>query len=257
MTLRAALLRTLPRVAVVGALALALTGCVKLDLDLDVRSDDTVDGTVVLGFSKQLAGLPGLDAGDLTSDGPIDIPDQGRVTTERYDDGDFVGTRFGFTDVPLAEFGDRDRADDLRIVRDGDQFRVSGTLDLGADNAPRDTGGLGLDRLASGAEIRIRLTFPGDVVSANGTVDGRSVTWSPEFGETVELEAVAGATGRGSTSTLLLATGLLVGLALVAGFLYSVTRGTAGAPVEPPVPDGEQLTRRSSSALGVACGGCG
>jgi len=227
--------RMLGRAAAAGVLALALTGCVKLDMDLAVQSDDTVDGSVVFGLSKSLAGLPGVNPGDLTG-APIDKPEQGKVTTKKYDDGDFLGTQMDFTDVPLSEFGKSSGGDDLTIKREGDQFTVSGVLDLSGQDTGTDTSGMDLAALASSAKIRVRIAFPGEVVSANGAVDGNAVTWTPKFGEKVEIRAVAKAKDGGfPLSTALIAGGLLVGLVAVGGFLILSMRRRGSTPVAPPV----------------------
>jgi hypothetical protein len=227
--------RALARLAVAAVTTLALTGCIKLDMALDVNADNTVDGTMVFAVSKQLSELPGFDADQLAGQGPLDTPGAGDVTTKPYDDGTWVGTEMEFTDVPLSEFGGSDGGDDLAIVRDGDQFRVSGTMDLSGDDAGAGTEGLDMAALTSSAEIRISLTFPGDVVSANGAVDGRTVTWTPGFGETVDLQAVANAQGGGSSTTWLVAGALLVGLLAVGGFLLTAMRRKN---VPAPVPAG-------------------
>lgn len=223
--------RVLPRAAVAAVAALALSGCIKMDMDLGVQSDNTVDGTVIFGVSKQLAALPGFDANDLNS-GPVESPKAGHVTTKKYDDGTWVGTQMDFTDVPLSEFG-ASQAGDLSITREGDEFKVSGSMDLSEDSSGEDPSGMDMAALASSAEIRLRLTFPGEVVSSNGTVDGNSVTWTPKFGEKAEITAVAKATGGGSSMTWLLVGGLLAALALVGGFLFVTMRrkGTASTPV--------------------------
>ena len=45
------------------------------------------------------------------------------------------------------------------------------------------------------AELRIAITFPGEVLETNGQVEGTTVTWEPVFGERNVLSAVASASG--------------------------------------------------------------
>lgn len=224
--------RVLARIAVASVAVLSLTGCIKLDMNLDVQADNTVDGTMVFAVSKQLSELPGFNADDLG--GPLESPAAGKVTSKPYDDGTWVGTEMQFTDVPLAEFGNAEGGDDLTITRVGDQFKVSGSLDMSGDDTATPTEGFDPAALGGSAEIRIRLTFPGEVVSANGTVDGNSVTWTPKFGETLDIAAVANAEPSGSSTTWLLVGGLLVGLLVVGGFLVATMRRRESAAPVPP-----------------------
>lgn len=246
--------RALARLAVVSVAVLALTGCVKLDMDLDVQADNTVDGTMVFAVSKDLTELPGFNADDLS--GPLESPAAGKITSKPYDDGTWVGTQMDFADVPLSEFGDATNGDDLKITREGDQFTVSGTLNMAGDDTGTTTAGFDPATLGVNAEIRIRLTFPGAVVSANGTVDGNSVTWTPKFGETVDITAVANAEPSGSSSTWLVAGGLLVGLLAVGGFLLAAMRRRDSAAPVPPgsVVPGAELVGATLSAGPVAPG---
>lgn len=39
--------------------------------------------------------------------------------------------------------------------------------------------------------MRIKLTFPGEVIKSNGDVSGRSVTWHPKPGGNLDLTAAA------------------------------------------------------------------
>jgi hypothetical protein len=83
-------------------------------------------------------------------------------------------------------------------VRQGDVFVVSGVLDMSGALSGA-TGGIGAtgQELLDSAEIRITMTFPGDVQEATGTIDGNSVTWAPEFGERLEISATASAIDDG------------------------------------------------------------
>ena len=202
----------------VVALALLLSGCIKFDTDIELKSDNTIDGSVIVGISDEFADLPGFDTSDLLPEAP-EAPSAGSIDVEPYAAEGFIGTRLVFTGVPIEEFstGTAD-ADSLNIVRDGDVFRVSGSFDTtsglggegGAETPPGETlpeDGLpedfpsefpGLEDFDPsaliGAEIRIQVTFPGEVISTNGTVEGKTVTWTPTLGDEEPLEAVGQAT---------------------------------------------------------------
>ncbi|MGZ4149814.1 MAG: hypothetical protein ACXVQJ_07230, partial [Actinomycetota bacterium] len=59
------MLRTGGRVLALVALALLLSGCLKLDEHLTLKPDNTVDGTVTFGVSKQLIQMTGQSASDV------------------------------------------------------------------------------------------------------------------------------------------------------------------------------------------------
>jgi len=189
------------RAALAGVVVLGLAGCLKADADLAVSSDNTVDGTLIVAVDESLLAITGQSEEEfldqfLQGAGPLgqEAPESGSVEQERYSEEGKLGARYRLSDIPLAEFNEGDGDESVRIVRDGDKFRVSGVLDL---SNPADLTGTPLGEQAQAllrdAEIRVKLTFPGDVESATGAVDGNSVTWAPKFGERVETVAVADA----------------------------------------------------------------
>jgi hypothetical protein len=203
------------RFAAVVILAVLLTGCIKLNLDFTVSSDNTVSGTMVFAFSKQLLQLTGQSAQDLlASSAPVPSSVPG-VSAKPYDDGEFAGEEYTFDAVPITEFNSNDPTSPLSIVRTGDTFTVSGVLDLSSGAGVSGASGAipGLDQALAGADIRISITFPGEVTDTNGAVDGTTVTWSPKIGERLEINATAGAIGSGSSSTSSI---LLIGLIALA-----------------------------------------
>jgi hypothetical protein len=231
------------RVVATAALALALSGCVKLDMNLAVKQDNTVDGTVVLALDKKLQGMAGGNLGNLLSSGTVTQPTQGHVSQQPYDDGSYVGTQMSFSGVPISQFQSGTNGNDLSITRVGDTFRVSGTLDMssttGTSGAAASPPPIDLSAFGAAPQLRVRLTFPGDVVSANGVVDGRTVTWTPKAGEKLDLRAVARATPGSSLGTWLLVGGLVAGLALMGGLLVVMMRRRPATATE--VPPGSVL----------------
>jgi len=190
---------------------LALTGCVKLDQDLTINADNTVDGTVTVAFNKAMLDMVGATAEDALSETGA-APEGDNVTVEPYDDGTFVGQTYTLDGAPLDELNSGGGEGDLQIVRDGENFHVTGTLDF-SDPGLGGDGSLPAD----GFEVRIALTFPGEIVSSTGEIDGNTVTWTPELGDVVDFETVARAEGGGAAGA---GAGLLVvgglGLAAVA-----------------------------------------
>ena len=175
----------------VAALAVALTGCVKLDMELTVSSDDTVDGTVIIGLDKSIADLSGMSEDELREEMQRDLelddlPDG--ATAEPFEDDSFIGTQITFEDVPLDEVSEDASEDDLTIVHEDGKYTVSGALDLTAE----ELGDAPLDELsAEDADMQVRITLPGNVIDHNGELSGRTVTWHPRFGERNEFMAAA------------------------------------------------------------------
>lgn len=182
--------------ALSAGLILLLAGCLKLDMALTISPDDTVDGEMVFAVNKELLELTGQNVDDLLGDTavPDDVPG---ATQEPYEDDRFVGTRVLFEDVALQDMQEGSGPDALSIERTGDTYEVNGVMDLTTDSAELQ-GNPFEDQISEAfdtAELRIAITFPGEVLETNGQVDGTTVTWEPVFGERTELRAVASASG--------------------------------------------------------------
>lgn len=231
---------------ILGATALAtlvaasLAGCVKMDMQLDLQSDDTVDGSMVFAVSTALADLTGQDPADIAEQmsGESFDMDEGTVTsTEPYDDGEYVGQTITFEGETLDSFsGSTDG--ELSIVREGDEFVVSGTMDL--SEAALGTEGAESDEMMSGLmegfDIQISITFPGKVSEHNGELDGNTVTWSPTYGESTELSARGSAVEGGGGSSLPLPLLIGIGAAVliaVALIVFLVLRSRKNSAAQP------------------------
>jgi hypothetical protein len=224
-----------------GAIALLLASCFKVNMTLDVAQDNTVSGSAIIAVDKQLVQLSGQSVDDLFKNADSANLPPG-ATVEPYDDGDFVGQEITFDSVPLEKFaGTSDpltgTSEQLSITRQGDEFHVSGNLDMsgqeftGNDQIPQQV----LDSF----EFVIKITFPGAVTSATGRIDGNTVTWEPKFGENNRIEAVASAIPSGGSPLIwiVIAAGVLVVL-LVAFLLIRARRPqpVTGA-IEPTTPE--------------------
>lgn len=262
--------RKAARVGAFAALALVLTGCIKLNMDLVINSDDTVSGVVQFGVQKELLELTGQSAEDLLGDAPLpsDVPG---VTTEPFEDEEFAGQQFNFESVPIAQFNQSQvtgatgltgvpATDTLTITHQGDTFVVAGVLDLsGGDitGATNPFGGTGAELLES-AEIRVSITFPGDVIEATGgQIEGNTVTYRPQFGDRLEIdatgsaiddgdaEAAAGGDDGGSNLLLILIIAAVVVVLAVVLFLILRNRrggGSTGFGEAPPPTTPETAT---------------
>lgn len=172
---------------------LLLSGCVKIDMDLTLNTDDTVDGVMVLAFSDEVAAMLGTDPESLWEEAGGDL-ERGLPpgsTQEPWSEDGYTGTRVTFDGVPLEEMAQANDPDTLRITREGDEFVVSGAMDF------TDVRGAGTDQAMEGFDVRIAITFPGEVRDHNGRLEGRTVIWEPVPGERTELSARGGAGGDG------------------------------------------------------------
>lgn len=242
-------------VALVALGMVALSGCFKLDMSLELSPDNTVDGSIILAVARDQAALFGgedalREALSGESNGLFGgQPTTGSVESKDYEDADWIGNEYVFTGVALDEFSSTDTGD-LSITRDGDEFKVAETLDLsqGADGDPSAAA------LLDSAEAEISITFPGSVKSSNGVEDGNTVTWTPKPGEVTEISAVGSAVA-GIPWTLIIAVLALVTLVIVGIVLLVVLRKRQGAdePVAGPLPEGSIVPGAlgAPGALGV------
>lgn len=227
------------------AAALLLSGCFTMKMDLTVQTDDTVDGSLVFAVQKSVADLMGGEdavAKAFESGGSgWDTSSGGNVETKPYRTDDLVGVEYVFDSLPLTQFssGLDDSGDALSITRDGDTFVVKGAMDLTSDAT--QTGGMDPSTMMSGADVGVSITFPGKVISADGQVDGNTVTWTPTVGEKTPINAV-GSANPGMNLGLIVGIALLVLLAVAAvvGFLLVRSR-REGAVVEAPLPEGSMV----------------
>lgn len=158
------------RGALVGLLCvvlLALSGCVKIDVDLEVNSDNTITGSMILGVSKELPNAQQA-VDQLRAQLPPD------AVSEPWSDEQFVGFKVTYDDLPIDQFSTPTAGNvgdtGLGLRREGDFFLVGEPPDGSEPDGP-DLSGLQ-------PVYRVRLTFPGPVVEGNGKIDGNSIEWT-------------------------------------------------------------------------------
>lgn len=237
---RSVLRRTASMAALAALGMVALSGCFKLEMALELSENDTVDGSIIIAVDRDQADLFGGEdalrealAGE-AGGALADQPTTGTVDTKDYEDDEWIGTEYIFSDVALDEFTGAETGE-LSITRDGDEFIVDGSLDLsqGADADPSAAA------LLDSAEVTISITFPGGVESSNGVEDGNTVTWTPRAGEVTEINAVGSAVA-GIPWTPILAGLALLALVVIGVVLLLVLRKqqSSDEPAPGPLPDG-------------------
>jgi hypothetical protein len=188
--------RTIAAAGLVVAGLAVLTGCMKIDMAFTLSEEDTVSGTMVMALSDEFAESLGMDPQELwdsANEGEDslteDLPEG--ATEEPYSDGEYTGVQVTYADQPIADMA----SEDLSITREGDEFVIDGVMDFTDDEAA-ETGEMPAEILDSFL-MRIAVTFPGEVIETNGTVDGSTVTWEPVFGEVTEITARGSAVAGG------------------------------------------------------------
>jgi hypothetical protein len=201
------------RTALAVAVTLALSGCLKLDVELSLDGDQ-VDGSMIVGVSREALELTGSSVEDFLAaiDAGDDIPDG--ATVSPYEDDEYVGQEYLLDGVDIAEFDN----DVVSITYDEEAgtYEVTGDLDLTE---------LGPQAAELGEfDMSVSITFPGEVTEHNGELDGRTVTWTPVFGEANEIFATAGDGRGGGLPTGLLVAIAVAGVAALAGLVAFLAR---------------------------------
>lgn len=202
------------------AVGLLLSGCLKVDVDLEVTRFDTFSGTIVIAVAEELEALSDGTTADAIGFGGVFDETPG-VTVESYDAAGFVGDQATFEGAPfvaLDRFGD-DRST-LSLRRTSEHVIFEGTFDFGTEESPNDFASELL--LASASDMEVSVSFPGKIVETNGLVDEASntVTWEPRLGETTYFYAKSDA-----VPVLPLWAWVLIGPAIVGtGFFFWKSR---------------------------------
>ena len=217
-------------------MGLLMTGCIKLNIALQLQPNDTVNGSVIFAVNKQLLSLTGSTFDQITQ-GQAVLPSDVPAKTSDYDDGTYVGKRYSFENVPISRFDQSSSGDALKIQHVNDTYVVNGSFDL-SSAATGDTSQLpNAAQLLNSADLSVAITFPGAVQNANGQITGNTVTWTLKFGQSTAIKATGSATssGGGVLMWILIAAAVLIVL-IVAVVLFS--RRTAKAPAG---EEGEEL----------------
>jgi hypothetical protein len=170
-----------------------LTGCVKLDLALEVNTDSTISGSMIFAVSDSLADL-GADAssGLPAADSLVDSKADGVTVTPYKKDG-YTGSTYTFDRVPFSAFkSDGSTSNDIKVERIGNQIKLTGALDFSygdSTDASDPFSNLLAQSISSSADLKISVKFPVKVLSSTGTIseDGKTVIWIPKLGEKLDL----------------------------------------------------------------------
>lgn len=156
---------------VVVACLVALTGCVKLDADLKVGSNETVSGTMKIGVDKQLLQSSGqsLDKVRQQIESSIKSGAAEGVECKSYEDDKYVGSDCSFKNVPFDKMGSSS-GDGVSFTKDGDKVTVTVKASNLGSNLP--SGG-------SQPDVNFKITMPGKILEhdSGAQVSGRTATY--------------------------------------------------------------------------------
>lgn len=185
--------------ALATATALLLSGCYKTDMSAVVTRDGKVSGTWVFAMSNEAMksimemdpnGDGKMDEKDRNYTGPLTDPKAyadaffasgmeeedeelpAGVTAARWDGKGYTGMKLTLTEVPFSvlnsEFGGEDSAASMKFTR-----TQAGQITFRQVVEPEEAfPGI------KASTYKVRLTFPDKVVSTNGKLSGKTVTWS-------------------------------------------------------------------------------
>ena len=86
----------------------------------------------------------------------------------------------------------------MGITREGDEFVVTGELDLTDDSGSSDSIP---SYLLDSFDIKVTIAFPGKVTESSGEINGNQTTWTAKYGEVTDISARGGATGSGGLTS--------------------------------------------------------
>lgn len=178
---------------------LLLSGCFKVEMDLEVNADETVDGTMIVALDEEMYAMLSADD-DSSMFGTEDMPEGAEV--EPYEADGLKGQKVTFTDVPLTEFAQSLEEGDgeFSLRHEGDEYVFEASMspdDMAIGSDSSSTGELdqsmdeAAQRMLEEAEFKIAITFPGDIVESNGTEKGNTVSWDVDLTEETQMRAVA------------------------------------------------------------------
>lgn len=202
--------RQLITVLIAAITVFSVTGCFRYRAEGRIDANGLVSGSIVIGYDRDIVKQqPGQGLYDDLSrfmKANAASVSQGTASVRPMDEGRFRGFRTTFSGVALTDFVQLMRHEhvdpgetgglDYRLGRQGDEFVFDARVLPGKSQIPLPAEAL------KGAELVVSLTFPGPVVTSNGTVSGHTVTWHPTVTDFPRLTAtgkIAGPAVRPTT----------------------------------------------------------
>lgn len=248
--------RVLAAIATGAVAVLTLTGCISVEMKIDVHANDTASGSVTMSFDKAVIGPLLAMSGENITDICAFLETQMEAEASASEDSEIkwsetneacVMTTTSKTAISFDENGLKDNlegADGMQIVKQGTSATVTfpaagftdGLGDLGAQ-------GGGIDQVLNAFSLQV--SFPGAVSNAshNGKVSGNSVTWdlaaliAASEGADTDMTAT-GSLVPAAGGNIMMIVGIVVLLLLVAAAVvfFLMRRKGGAAPAAPAAP---------------------
>jgi hypothetical protein len=249
-------------------LALSLTGCVRADLNVNVKADGSGNYTQTYGISKQLA-ISGMDQfmQELDDQGKTTVSSKGG-TYRVYSDNDYgyVEWKHDFKNVDElngllkdafssqdsltsgagSTTGNTTNDSSLQASKSGDQIHITGKLDFTIDTSSLSAlGGSTIDpaTMFKDAYIRVAVTMPHIASHQGGSISGNTVTYTVKYNEKATVDVVGGPAGLADNiGAIGMVGGGVVLLAILAGGAFffmrrrNSTLAVAGSPMGDALP---------------------
>ncbi len=219
-------------------LAVSLTGCVKMKMDVTVKMNGKIDASVLLAIDGSMGELSDLSEYGYSSDDMEELREKG-WDVQPYKEDPFVGYRISKKDLDPSELGEASGFDTpgAALIRNGSTYVMDFDL-FSSDGDSEDTAEL-LDFLRQiGASVKFRLTLPIKPKAHSATsvsADGKTLEWDllqMTPGEKIHVEFDA---GKAKGAVIAAAVAGLAAVGGVTAFLVSRNRRKkAPAAVYPP-----------------------
>lgn len=155
-------------VLLLAMVGLAASGCVRVHAAFAVSSDDRVSGDLVVGAQPSAQNDTGPQ---------LTVPPSlaSKITTRPYSADGYVGTELTFTGLTFQELAELattvstvstvSGSYHLQFQRSSDLVTLAGSADLSQVSAAR-------------ADVRLKVSFPGQVLRTDGDLLGQTVSWT-------------------------------------------------------------------------------
>jgi hypothetical protein len=231
-------MRTLRALIALIIAGFALTGCMKLDMDLSIDGgSDTLNGWFIVGVDRNVLTMEGrtVEEGYAVSERSLkELPSGTR--SEVYDDGRFYGRKIIFERYALADFNRDNLSASITHSNGKYTFAMDGSNPVAASTPAQ------LVTALANMEIIISVTFPGKVIEYDrqGILQDRTVIWKMKLAEFRAIRAVS-QEGESFPWLLLAIVVGLFGTLVVAGIVVLVLRlGRRPAPTPAPARVGSE-----------------
>lgn len=204
--------KILRRSALALAAVVALSGCVKMDMDLKLGKDEKVSGTMIVAFASEMLTMMGQTEKQFLADMNKDNTDLPKgASTKTYKKDGWIGMEYKFSGVPAKEFSSVTQGasavtasstgssgDDFNLVKVGGKWRFVGSLDA-SGSSESDSSGMDptamMSMFKNKPELRIKMSFPKKPSRCGkdktAKISGNSAEWSPKIGQKVVMCAEA------------------------------------------------------------------